>query len=325
MKNSKKIYILGNIAKYGGPLTFRNKFEYFLKSNNVLTSTLDIFRIKRKERPLILIVNGTRRIFTQLLLRILGYKIALRVDGVIKYEFSHVDSFKSLIMAYMRFIIITINAILSQKIIYQSAHIKNTHFYSTTLRFIFSRKESKIIYNPSVLATKTVKKGNKILCVEGQTGNNYSNYLLKHISKYVDIVVIGNVDRRIRSKSIRYLGRMPHKDVLQVFSESWLAMFVLEAFPPCPNSVLEAIGYGIPVIGIDNGSLNEILKDSHLLLKSNIAWGDDINDLKIEGEDLLELLNYVRLNWSLVSKDMLNRSKKFNENDIFLEYVDFIS
>ena len=321
---SSKVYILGRLAKYGGPFTFRSKFESFLESNNLLANSLQIFGAQDRERPSILIVNGTRKIFTQALCRLLGYSITLRLDGAIKYEFSHADSLKSFFMVHVRFVIVTINALLSQKIIYQSAHIRDTHLHSRFSKVIFSRKDFRIIHNPAVSGVDKSDKGKKILCVEGRTGNNYSNYLLQRLAQYEQIVVIGNVDKELNIKSIEYRGSIAHKEVLNVFSQPWKAVFVLEAFPPCPNSVLEAISYGIPVIGVNNGSLYEILGDRKLLISSNVHWGDDIDSIQVADGDIEEVLNYVDLNWDSISNNMVRRSEKFNERSIFMRYVNFI-
>ena len=61
---------------------------------------------------------------------------------------------------------------------------------------------------------------------------------------------------------------MPHDEVLNFFPNS--VYISLEINPPCPNSVIEALSFGCPVVGFDTGSLSELVdKKSGMLISYN--------------------------------------------------------
>ena len=59
----------------------------------------------------------------------------------------------------------------------------------------------------------------------------------------------------------------------------------LEMKAPCPNSVIEAINHGIPVIGYKQGSMREIIKKNQ---KGELLKVD--NDLKFKKSELLNAI-----------------------------------
>lgn len=62
------------------------------------------------------------------------------------------------------------------------------------------------------------------------------------------------------------------------------ALFSAEVNPPCPNSVIEALACGLPVIGFDTGSLSEIVQGDAGRLA---AYGT--NPWKLETPDIPSL------------------------------------
>jgi len=58
-------------------------------------------------------------------------------------------------------------------------------------------------------------------------------------------------------------------------------LFSAEINPPCPNSVIEALGCGLPVVGFDTGSLRELLGENSGRL---VPYGG--NQWKLEQPDV---------------------------------------
>ena len=61
-------------------------------------------------------------------------------------------------------------------------------------------------------------------------------------------------------------------------------MYSAEVNPPCPNSVIESLACGLPVIGFDSGSLKELVTDDAGCI---VPYGS--NPWKLETPDISAL------------------------------------
>jgi glycosyltransferase involved in cell wall biosynthesis len=81
----------------------------------------------------------------------------------------------------------------------------------------------------------------------------------------VKLTIAGAVDestkKRIGTETrfpIELLGVIQRERIAELMRSSHL-LFSAEINPPCPNSVIEALACGLPVVGFDTGSLRELL------------------------------------------------------------------
>jgi glycosyltransferase involved in cell wall biosynthesis len=77
---------------------------------------------------------------------------------------------------------------------------------------------------------------------------------------------VGHVDERTKHKMkdqsrfrIQFMDTVPREHVPWLMRSAHL-LFSAEMNPPCPNSVIEALSCGLPVIGFDTGSLSELVQ-----------------------------------------------------------------
>jgi glycosyltransferase involved in cell wall biosynthesis len=140
----------------------------------------------------------------------------------------------------------------------------------------------------------------RILVVEGSLAGaqNYGLYnavaLANTLSRKfkIELMVVGRVDRRTKNQlSHPNAFRMQFMDTVQREHIPWLmrsshVLFSAEVNPPCPNSVIESLACGLPVIGFDTGSLSEIVRGDAGRV---VRYG--ANEWKLQKPDIPALAN----------------------------------
>lgn len=94
--------------------------------------------------------------------------------------------------------------------------------------------------------------------------------ILRRSGYEVELTVIGpiadkSLDWTVKEPGVRYLGKVSREEIPEHLSEADIFVFsMLNA--ACPNSVVEAVGAGLPVVGFASGSLPEICRFNQDLL-----------------------------------------------------------
>ena len=168
----------------------------------------------------------------------------------------------------------------STYIIFQSQYCKKQCFEmleklpSTKYSIIYNGANKKIFYPANELNNK------KTSAIKFITTGNFRNLdMLEPVIAALDIlsknhkfelIIIGPITNRkisklIKRPYIKYIKRLSLNKVASQLRESDIFIYS-HLNPPCPNSVIEAVSCGIPVVGFDSGSMSELLFFSKDLL-----------------------------------------------------------
>src|SRR5215216_7118892 len=289
-----RICIVPRVEGPGGVTSFRLKFEEGLRARDV-----EVTNHPSRGADSILILAGTKNLFPLWKARRRGTRIVQRLDGINWVHRVRWAGPRYTIRAiYGNANLSFIRRRLADHVIYQSQFVK--HWWEDWYRP--ARVPASVILNGVDLTQYTPHglherpSGHyRLLVVEGSLagGLNYGLYnavsLAEKLSKKfrIELMIVGRVDGRTKNKlqpqaafRIQFMDTVSREHIPWLMRSAHL-LFSVEVNPPCPNSVIEALACGLPVVGFDTGSLSELVQGDAGRL---VSYG--ANPWKLEPPDI---------------------------------------
>ena len=307
-----RICITPKVSGVGGMVSFRNKLASSLLRRGIEVSD----DLSDRHCEAVLVIGGTRQLVHLWRLRQNKVRIVQRLDGMNWLHRLRPTGFRHTWRAeYGNWILSFIRSRLADRIVYQSEFTRNwwERVYGSV------PTQAGVIYNGVDLATYTSdgpqqrpKDRWRILLVEGSLMGGYELGLevaVKMVSDLnrktaatqnlpVELMVVGRVAEKVRRRwdsqsdiPVTWAGLQPAERIPEIDRSAHL-LYSSDINAACPNSVIEALACGLPVLAFDTGALPELVTGDvgRVVPYGGDPWRLDSPDVSALGEAALEIL-----------------------------------
>jgi len=269
------ICFLPKLEGYGGPSSFQARLSQGLAVRGIETHH-DPNRI---DCAAILVVGGTHQLLDVWRARQRGVRIVQRLDGMNWMHKVRKTGLKHYLRAeWYNWMLTFTRRNLADHIAYQSQFSYDwwNSVHQTT------RASSQVIYNGVDLNTYTPNGDEKppkdkvrILVIEASFSGGYESGLENAVDfilgmqektrQKVELVITGNAPDGLKEMANQKSGGLTHwvgwvaREQIPAMDRSAHMLFSADVNAACPNSVVEAMACGLPVIGYATGSLPELV------------------------------------------------------------------
>ena len=315
----KRIGIIPNVSGVGGMVSFKGRFAAGLEARGYEVSS----RINSSENRIdtILVIGGTKDIAALWSAKNRGIRVTQRLNGM---NWMH-RKLKTGIKHYMRaeygnLILKIIRSRIADHIVYQSNFAEEwwerTHGGTVAASSVVYNAVDLNVYSPDPDDGSIINKPEdryRILMVEGNLAGGYEFGLgtavdfidilwqeyTDSLDKQVELMIVGQVSDQVKANwsaktaaKLTWTGFVSPKAIPSLDRSAHL-LFSADIQAACPNSVIEALACGTPVLGFDTGALPEMVvgKSGIIVPYGSNPWElepPDINSLAKGGVEILQ-------------------------------------
>ena len=249
--------------KHGGPGSFQIRLERVLSEEGWQV----VYPEDEIKPDVILVVGGTKKHKWLKKCKKNGVKIVHRLDGMNwLHRVKKMPLKQKLLCEVRNKLTARIRRKYADHIIYQSQFVKDWwEKVEGTIDTEYSIISNAVDLN--VFKPETGSKPNKIICVEGTI--DYSPFALETLSylaevyPFMSVEVYGSLENKSLKENypgLNFKGSVEREDIHKVYNNGIYISLDINA--ACPNTVIESLASGIPVVGYDTGALKELIGDT---------------------------------------------------------------
>ncbi len=255
--------------------SFRRKFEGGLHSRGIGV-THDL----AQPSDAVLVIAGTKNLLSLWSRRRSGARIVQRLDGINWIQRRRNTGLRHLLRAeYGNVVLSMIRSRIATRIVYQSefSHRWWENWYGST------RAGASVVHNgvdlseycPATVDSRPHGRC-RLLVVEGSLGGGYdmgldnavrlAETLTEIHGLSMELMIVGRITdehkARVQAQShvpMLWAGVLTPTQVIDAMRSAHL-LFSADLSPACPNTVIEALACGLPVVAFDTGALNELVQ-----------------------------------------------------------------
>jgi glycosyltransferase involved in cell wall biosynthesis len=295
LKDSERhsLCLLPKLSGTGGTASFQLKMLQGLSQRGIPAT----FELENENVKAAIVVGGTRDLIGLWRAKRKGVRIVQRLDGMNWIHRKRQTGIRHYLKAERANLLLSwIRKHIATDVIYQS------HFVHQWWESVYgpTTVPHTVIYNGVDLERYAPGSSNefpsdavRILVVEGRLAGGYeiglehaiefTNLLSDRYPMPIELMIVGEAAEEVRQPTeansrvpIRWTGSVS-RDRIPELDRSAELLFAADINPACPNSVIEALACGLPVVGFDTGALSEIVDDR---VGRIVSYGSNVWDLE---------------------------------------------
>ena len=336
------VCIVPNVSGVGGMVSFRERFAKGLKARGISICediNNDVF-------DSVLVIGGTRDLPGLWRTRKRGIRIVQRLNGMNWLHRRIKTGVKHYLRAeYGNLVLRLLRKRIADHIVYQSKFARNwwhSMYGGTpgTDSVVYNAVDLNL-FNPSVIGQKgefqMPEDRYRLLLVEGSLKGGYelglenavnlANRLgtsyRQFLEKPIELVIAGSVSENVKTVwsnaakiPLVWVGEVPPEHIPKIDTSAHL-FYSSDIHPACPNSVIESLACGTPVLAFDTGALPELVtgKAGCVVPYGSNPWRlekPDMDALAVSAIEILRHQSVYRTGARNRAEDMFGLGKMIN-------------